>query len=66
MLMEYEKQQMTQAWIVLGCVGVVYLLRNVHWVFKFIWAIISLVLTAIFIVIFANYAKDTIKKWWNE
>ena len=66
MLMEYEKQQMVYAWIMLGGVIVVYLLRNVHWVFKFIWSIISLFLTAILIVVFANYAKDTIKKWWNE
>ena len=52
--------------IVWGSILLIYLLRNVFILCKVLWQPIRLFLIMLLVVLFANYAKDSIKKWWNE
>lgn len=42
-----------------------FLLRGIP-PFKQIWWVFKWLLIMLFVMLFANYAKDSIKKWWND
>ena len=52
--------------VVWGSILVIFLLRNKFVLFKVLWQPIKLFMIMLVAVLFANYAKDSIKKWWNE
>ena len=52
--------------IVWGSILLIYLLRNVFILFKVLWYPIRLFLIVLLVTLFANYAKDGIKKWWSK
>jgi hypothetical protein len=47
-------------------IGLLYLLRNTHPIFKTAWKYTRLLLLTLLVILTANYAKDKIKDWWNS
>jgi hypothetical protein len=47
-------------------IGLLYLLRNTHPIFKVTWKYTRLLLLTLLIILSANYAKNKIKDWWNK
>jgi uncharacterized membrane protein YczE len=52
--------------VVWGSILVIFLLRNQFALCKVLWNVIATFFIVLFAVLFANYAKDSIKKWWSE
>jgi uncharacterized membrane protein YczE len=49
-----------------GIILVIFLLRNQFVLCKMLWYVIKVFFITLFVMLFANYAKDSIKKWWSE
>jgi len=64
--MTYEQEQTINSLIILGVIFLLFLLRNVHPIFKGIWFIVKWFFIVLLATLFASYAKDSIKKWWNN
>jgi len=52
--------------VVWGSILVIFLLRNQFALCKVLWYVIKVFFITLFVMLFANYAKDSIKKWWSE
>lgn len=52
--------------VVWGSILLIYLLRNTFILCKVLWQPIRIFLIVLLVTLFANYAKDSIKKWWGE
>ena len=49
-----------------GSILVIYILRNTFMLCGILWYFIRIFLVTLLVMLFANYAKDSIKKWWDE
>jgi hypothetical protein len=52
--------------VVWGSILVIFLLRNKFALCKVLWYGIKMFFIILLVTLFANYAKDSIKKWWSE
>jgi len=64
--MTYEQQQTLEGLLVLGVIFLLYLLRNVHPIFKGIWFVVKWFFIILLATLLANYAKDKVKEWWKS
>jgi hypothetical protein len=49
-----------------GVIGVLYLLRNKNPFFKSVWKFIRIFFLVLLATLTVNYAKKSIKEWWNK
>ena len=64
--MTYEQKQQFTAFLLIGAIFLLYLLRNVHPIFGGIWKIVKWFGIILFATLLANYAKKEVKEWWNK
>jgi len=64
--MTYEQEQIFYSLLAWGAIGLLYLLRNTNPLFKGIWYVVRLFFIVLLATLFANYAKDKVKDWWNS
>ena len=64
--MTYEQQQLFEGFLILGVIFLLYLLRNVHPIFAWIWYVVKWFFIVLFATLLANYAKDKVKEWWKS
>jgi hypothetical protein len=49
-----------------GVIGVLYLLINKNTFFKNVWKFIRIFFLVLLATLTVNYAKKSIKEWWNK
>ena len=64
--MTYEQKQMFESLLLWGVIGLLYLLRNTHPLFKGIWKILRMFFIVLLATLTVNYAKDKVKEWWDK
>ena len=55
-----------KSFLIWSIIGLLYLLRNTHPLFKGIWHIIRLFFIILLTTLAANYTKDKVKEWWEK
>ena len=63
-MMTYEQEHQLYLGITVVVLLVFYILKDTP--LGFLWKITKLFFIILFLTLFANYAKDEIKKWWNN
>ena len=63
MILEKKEIESLFLWCV---IGVLYLLRNKNPFFKSIWKFIRIFFLVLLATLTVNYAKKSIKEWWNK
>lgn len=61
-----QEYQIIGSFLVGFGLSLLYVLRNKHPLFRVIWQVIVLFFVALLTTLLTNYARDKVKKWWNN